>query len=142
MTNASNIGTDDELADRLRTYDDHVVRQRQRRTIEEGHQQDAEDDIAEARTEHVNLVNLQGQLLSDEKVCIIDVYIVRRALTHLVRHKSSALRTAKSSFMTLLHDTISRGSKTLSSSATRSNSLSIHLWRPNVGRTRRPTGYR
>ncbi|KAL1950585.1 hypothetical protein VTO73DRAFT_5709 [Trametes versicolor] len=60
-------GTDDELADRLRTYDDHVVRQRQRRTIEEGHQQDAEDDIAEARTEHVNLVNLQGQLLSDEK---------------------------------------------------------------------------
>lgn len=67
-----------------------MVRQRQRRTIEEGHQQDAEDDIAEARTEHVNLVNLQGQLLSDEKVCGINPWTVRCTLTHLVRHKSSA----------------------------------------------------
>ncbi|KAI0670775.1 hypothetical protein C8Q78DRAFT_1078750 [Trametes maxima] len=60
-------GTDEELQERLRTFDDHVVRQKQRRTIELGHQQDAEDDIAEARTQHVNLVNLQGQLRADEK---------------------------------------------------------------------------
>ncbi|KAI0354999.1 hypothetical protein OH77DRAFT_379119 [Trametes cingulata] len=60
-------GTEEELQERLRTYDDHVMKQKQRRTIEEGHQQDAEDDIAEARSQHVNLVNLQGQLLADEK---------------------------------------------------------------------------
>ncbi|KAH9891681.1 hypothetical protein C8Q73DRAFT_746760 [Cubamyces lactineus] len=60
-------GTDEELAERLRTYDDHLVRQKQRRTIEEGHQDDAEEAIAQARTQHVNLVNLQGQLLADEK---------------------------------------------------------------------------
>ncbi|KAI0822321.1 hypothetical protein BC628DRAFT_691139 [Trametes gibbosa] len=37
------------------------------RNVCERHQQDAEDDIAEARSEHVNMVNLQGQLLADEK---------------------------------------------------------------------------
>ena len=62
-------GTEEELAERLRTYDDHLVKQKQRRTIEEEHQEDAEEAIAAARTQHVNLVNLQGQLLADEKVC-------------------------------------------------------------------------
>ncbi|KAH9854720.1 hypothetical protein C2E23DRAFT_726150 [Lenzites betulinus] len=61
------LGTDEELSERLRTHDDHVVRQRQRRTIEVGHQQDAEDDLAEARAEHVSMVTLQGQLRADEK---------------------------------------------------------------------------
>ncbi len=72
------------------------MRQRQRRTIEEGHQQDAEDDIAEARTEHVNMVNMQGQLLADEKVSSIYAWTMRRILTNFVRHKSSVLQTVRS----------------------------------------------
>ncbi|OSD07185.1 hypothetical protein PYCCODRAFT_1402589 [Trametes coccinea BRFM310] len=60
-------GTDDELNERLRTHDANVIKQRQRRTVEEGRLLDIEEDIAEARAQHVKLVNLQGQLLADEK---------------------------------------------------------------------------
>ncbi|CDO71491.1 hypothetical protein BN946_scf184909.g85 [Trametes cinnabarina] len=60
-------GTDEELAERLLTHDDNVVKQRQRRTVEEGRLMDVEEDIAEARAQHVKLVNMQGQLLADEK---------------------------------------------------------------------------
>ncbi|KAI0771249.1 hypothetical protein BD413DRAFT_604552 [Trametes elegans] len=60
-------GTDEELNERVRTYDTHIMRQKQRRTVEEGRQQDTEDELAEARSEHVRLVNVQGQLLAEEQ---------------------------------------------------------------------------
>lgn len=84
------LGTDEELSERLRTHDDHVVRQRQRRTIEVGHQQDAEDDLAEARAEHVSMVTLQGQLRADEKVYGAVPFLIMAFIDVSTRLKNNA----------------------------------------------------
>ena len=64
-------GTDEELSERLRTHDDYIMSQRQKRKTQEAHLEDAEEQIKAARSAHVELMGRQGQLLAEEKVSFI-----------------------------------------------------------------------
>ncbi|KAL6304328.1 P-loop containing nucleoside triphosphate hydrolase protein [Sparassis latifolia] len=60
-------GTDEELADRLQNFDENVAKQRQRCRVQNQKLQDVNDELAAARKAHVDLMNEQGRLESDEK---------------------------------------------------------------------------
>ncbi|TBU46351.1 hypothetical protein BD309DRAFT_1078711 [Dichomitus squalens] len=61
-------GTDDELAERVRTHDDYILNQKQKRKTQEGRLEDAEDAIRAARASHVELMSKQGELLAEERL--------------------------------------------------------------------------
>ncbi|TFY67850.1 hypothetical protein EVJ58_g1346 [Rhodofomes roseus] len=60
-------GTDQELADRLKNFDDHVMKQKQKQRSETEKAQDIEEELSAIRKEHVKLVGQQGQLVAEEK---------------------------------------------------------------------------
>ncbi|KAH8104626.1 AAA domain-containing protein [Cristinia sonorae] len=61
-------GTDEELASRLRNFDEHISEQKRKKRGEESKQQDLEDDLAKARKSHVNEMSEQGRLQAQIKV--------------------------------------------------------------------------
>ena len=61
-------GADEELAERLATFDDHVMAQRQKRTTQQRRLDDSEGQIKAARAEHVALMSQHGELLAQDKV--------------------------------------------------------------------------
>ncbi|KII86927.1 hypothetical protein PLICRDRAFT_665598 [Plicaturopsis crispa FD-325 SS-3] len=60
-------GTDAELQERLRNFDEHVRLQKQKKGKEESTWQDLEDELTAARKAHVELVNEQGELAAEAK---------------------------------------------------------------------------
>ena len=62
------IGTDQELSDRLKNFDDHVMKQKQKQLNEVNKAQDIEEELDSVRKEHVRLIGEQGQLFAQEKV--------------------------------------------------------------------------
>ncbi|PIL22506.1 hypothetical protein GSI_15195 [Ganoderma sinense ZZ0214-1] len=61
-------GTDDELAERVRTHDDYILNQKQKRRTQEARLEDAEESIRAARSSHVELMSKQGELHAEERV--------------------------------------------------------------------------
>ncbi|KAI1789650.1 hypothetical protein LXA43DRAFT_1020614 [Ganoderma leucocontextum] len=61
-------GTDDELAERVRTHDDYILNQKQKRRSQEARLEDAEESIRAARSSHVELMSKQGELHAEERV--------------------------------------------------------------------------
>lgn len=61
-------GTDDELAERVRTHDDYILNQKQKRRSQEARLEDAEESIRAARSSHVDLMSKQGELHAEERV--------------------------------------------------------------------------
>lgn len=68
LLNASLSGTDDELAERVRTHDDYILNQKQKRRSQEARLEDAEESIRAARSSHVELMSKQGELHAEERV--------------------------------------------------------------------------
>ena len=66
--NVGPAGTDQELADRLKNFDDHIMKQKQKQLNETNKVQDLEEELTSVRAEHVKLIGTQGQLLAREKV--------------------------------------------------------------------------
>ncbi|KAI0917273.1 hypothetical protein AcW2_007450 [Taiwanofungus camphoratus] len=60
-------GTDQELVNQLKNFDEHIARQKQKRRAEQSKQQDLEDELAVTRKTHVDLINEQGQLQAEAK---------------------------------------------------------------------------
>lgn len=63
-----NVGTDDDLAARLRNFDRHINDQKQVRKTEESKREDLEEDLSRSRKEHVELNNHLGELQHEAKV--------------------------------------------------------------------------
>ncbi|KAH9922826.1 P-loop containing nucleoside triphosphate hydrolase protein [Epithele typhae] len=61
-------GTDEELSERIRTHDDNILNQKQRRTKQENLLDDAQEQVKAVRTAHVELIGRQGHLDGEEKV--------------------------------------------------------------------------
>lgn len=70
------LGTDEELSERLRTHDDYIMKQRQKRKAQEAHLEDAEELIKSARTAHVELMGRQGEMLAEERVGVLALCII------------------------------------------------------------------
>ena len=72
-------GTDEELDARLRHFDDHISSQKQKKRLEDTRKQDLEDELANARERHRELLARQGALTAEaevrENVVISDPYI-------------------------------------------------------------------
>ncbi|KAH9947593.1 P-loop containing nucleoside triphosphate hydrolase protein [Amylocystis lapponica] len=60
-------GTDQELADRLKNFDEHIMQQKRTRREKLAKQQDVEDDLAAMRKAHVELNSEQGRLEAEAK---------------------------------------------------------------------------
>ena len=52
----------------MRTHDDYILNQKEKRKIQEGRLEDAEEAIRAARSSHVELMSKQGELLAEERV--------------------------------------------------------------------------
>ncbi len=61
-------GSDDELSERLRTYDDYIISQRQKRKGQEAHLEDVEEQLQAARSSHVAFMGRQGTMIAEDKV--------------------------------------------------------------------------
>lgn len=61
-------GTDDDLATRLRNFDDHIVDQRRKKRSQESKQQDHEERLASTRKAHVEQMAIQGRLQAQLRV--------------------------------------------------------------------------
>ncbi|KAI0755004.1 AAA domain-containing protein [Daedaleopsis nitida] len=90
-------GTDEELSERLRTHDDYIMNQRQKRKAQEAHLEDAEEQIKAARSQHVELMGRQGQLLAEEQA--IDQ---RMADREELKHLSSSPISTTSNVVSML----------------------------------------
>ncbi|CAL1713176.1 unnamed protein product [Somion occarium] len=55
-------GTDEELSERLRNFDEHIAKQKQKKMTEDARLQDLEDELAQIRKSHVALTTEQGKL--------------------------------------------------------------------------------
>ncbi|EPT05284.1 hypothetical protein FOMPIDRAFT_148443 [Fomitopsis schrenkii] len=60
-------GTDQELADRLKNFDEHVMKLKQKQLTETNKSQDIDEELDSVRKEHVTLIGKQGELLAQEK---------------------------------------------------------------------------
>lgn len=63
-------GTDDQLNLRLKNFDDHISAQKQKKRIEDTKKQDLEDDLANVRTQHTELVKQHGSLVAEAEVSL------------------------------------------------------------------------
>ena len=52
----------------MKTHDDHVMDQKQKSKVQQGHLDDAEENLKTLRTSHVNLTSRQGQIIAEENV--------------------------------------------------------------------------
>ncbi|KAI0057825.1 hypothetical protein BV25DRAFT_1994717 [Artomyces pyxidatus] len=59
--------TDEQLAERLRNFNDHIAQQKRNRRQEEDKEQDIEDELTAARKKHVALNEEHGQLAAEAK---------------------------------------------------------------------------
>lgn len=64
---------------RLKNFDEHIARQKQKRRAEQSKQQDLEDELAVTRKTHVDLINEQGQLQAEAKVTFHQLLAPRSA---------------------------------------------------------------
>ena len=64
----------------MRTHDDYIMNQRQKRKAQEAHLEDAEEQIKAARASHVELMGRQGQMLAEEQVFRSSDILVSEAL--------------------------------------------------------------
>jgi len=63
-------GTDEELQTRLTRFDDHINTRKQKRRQEDTRKQDLEDDLANARKQHIELVKQHGGLVAEAEVSL------------------------------------------------------------------------
>ncbi|THH27305.1 hypothetical protein EUX98_g6880 [Antrodiella citrinella] len=61
-------GTDDDLRSRLRNFDDHISEQKRKKVWEETKLQDFEEELTNARRDHVNEMSEQGRLQAQLKL--------------------------------------------------------------------------
>ncbi|KAG6878083.1 hypothetical protein C0993_012410 [Termitomyces sp. T159_Od127] len=59
------VGTDEELELRLRRFDEHINAQKQRKRVEDTKRQDFEDELANARKQHTELIAQHGRLVAE-----------------------------------------------------------------------------
>jgi DNA repair protein RAD50 len=62
---SSCAATDDELASRLKHFDDHITTQKQKKRLEDTKKQDFEDELVNVRQQHTQLIALRGGLLAE-----------------------------------------------------------------------------
>ena len=62
------LGTDEELIDRLQSYNDHIADQRRKRVQSDSQRQSLEGEISAQRTVYMMKVSEHGQLLAEAKV--------------------------------------------------------------------------
>ncbi|PCH40037.1 hypothetical protein WOLCODRAFT_162047 [Wolfiporia cocos MD-104 SS10] len=60
-------GTDQELAERLQNFDEHIIRQRQKRQSQSSKLQDVEEELERQRQLRLDVSKQQGQLMAEEK---------------------------------------------------------------------------
>jgi DNA repair protein RAD50 len=65
----------------LTNFDTHIAQQKQKKRKEESVRQDKEDELANVRKQHVNLVNEQGELAAEAKVSIAVAKMIKNQLT-------------------------------------------------------------
>ncbi len=65
------LATDEELAQRLKNFDDHIMEQKSQRRSHESKQEDLEEDLQGARKEHVELMGEQGKLQANLQACFL-----------------------------------------------------------------------
>ncbi|KAM6494341.1 AAA domain containing protein [Amanita muscaria] len=58
-------GSDEELEERLKHFDDHINSQKQKKRLEDVQKQDFEDELANAREQHKELLARQGGLTAE-----------------------------------------------------------------------------
>lgn len=63
-------GTDEELHSRLTRFDDHINARKQKRRQEDTRKQDLEDDLANIRKQHTELVAQHGGLIAEAEVSL------------------------------------------------------------------------
>jgi DNA repair protein RAD50 len=64
------IGTDEELQERLRNFDQNIEKEKMARNRRDVERQDLEDELAKTRRSHVELINEHGELAAEAKVPI------------------------------------------------------------------------
>jgi DNA repair protein RAD50 len=82
-------GTDEELETRLRHFDDHINSQKQKKRHEDTRKQDFEDQLANVRERHNELLARQGALTAEANVRK-DVVVRGLCIISFFRHKASA----------------------------------------------------
>ncbi|KAG6854661.1 hypothetical protein C0991_003309 [Blastosporella zonata] len=61
------VGTDEDLETRLRHFDDHINAQKQKKRVEDTKKQDLEDELANVRKQHTELVAQHGGLVAESE---------------------------------------------------------------------------
>jgi DNA repair protein RAD50 len=77
------VDTDEELSTRLANFDEHIAKQKQKQRAEEGRRKDLEDNLVNARQQHVALVNEHGMLVSEANVSRCLTFALARRLDAL-----------------------------------------------------------
>ena len=67
---SSSLGTDNELAEKLRNFNDHIMEQKRDRSTGDNMLQDLEEDISKLRSDHMAKVGEHGKLAAEAKVSI------------------------------------------------------------------------
>ena len=71
------IGTDEELQSRLTRFDDHINTRKQKRRQEDTRKQDIEDNLANVRERHTELVDQRGGLVAEAEVSFRKIILSR-----------------------------------------------------------------
>ncbi len=77
------IGTEEELAERLRNFDDHIMQQKRKRKSEESKMEDIEDELKRTRHAHSAKLTDKGQLEGEAKASSF-VILTQFRLSHIV----------------------------------------------------------
>jgi hypothetical protein len=62
------LGSEEQLTQQLQNSDDHIAQQRQQKRNQESQWQGYEEELADARKKHMELVKFHGELAGEAKV--------------------------------------------------------------------------